>query len=191
MGIIVGITTTGAGVGRGVTIRTIVIGISRSRTASRAPDAKLPFAKAIAQTSTATACSASDKRTAGRSNGVDAGVTAPTAYAIARGATFSRHRLVATAASATPERNARTVGQATEIVLYQAEWCPYCVRVRKKMTDLLLDYKLVNVPHEKSERREVIAVSGQSGIPVMVDGDVVLDDDDDIIPYLEKKFGKK
>ncbi len=83
------------------------------------------------------------------------------------------------------------MGQATEIVLYQAEWCPYCVRVRKKMTDLLLDYKLVNVPHEKSERREVIAVSGQSGIPVMVDGDVVLDDDDDIIPYLEKKFGKK
>jgi hypothetical protein len=24
---------------------------------------------------------------------------------------------------------------------------------------------------------------------VMVDGDVVLDDDDDIIPYLEKKYG--
>ncbi len=80
------------------------------------------------------------------------------------------------------------MGLATEIVLYQAEWCPYCVRVRKKMTDLLLDYKIVNVPHEKSERTEVLAASGQTSIPVLVDGDVVLDDDDDIIPYLEKKY---
>jgi glutathione S-transferase len=33
-------------------------------------------------------------------------------------------------------------------------------------------------------------VSGQTSIPVLVDGDVVLDDDDDIIPYLEEKYGK-
>jgi glutathione S-transferase len=32
-------------------------------------------------------------------------------------------------------------------------------------------------------------VSGQTSIPVLVDGDVVLDDDDLIIPYLEKKYG--
>jgi len=31
--------------------------------------------------------------------------------------------------------------------------------------------------------------SGQTSIPVLVDGDVVLDDDDDIIPYLDKKYG--
>ncbi len=81
------------------------------------------------------------------------------------------------------------MGKATEMVLYQAEWCPYCARVRKKMTDLLLDYKTVNVPHAHSERGEVQAVSGQTGIPVLVDGDVILDDDDDIIPYLEKTYG--
>lgn len=80
---------------------------------------------------------------------------------------------------------------ATDIVLYQAEWCPYCARVRAKMTDLLLDYKTVNVPRDHAEREIVNQVSGQTGIPVMVDGDVVLDDDDEIIPYLEKKFGKK
>jgi glutathione S-transferase len=58
------------------------------------------------------------------------------------------------------------------------------------MTDLLLDYKIVNVPHSHAQRGIVKEVSGQTSIPVMVDGEVVLDDDDDIIPYLEQKYGK-
>lgn len=81
------------------------------------------------------------------------------------------------------------MGKPTDIVLYQAEWCPYCARVRQKMTDLLLDYKTVNVPRAHSERAVVKAVSGQTSIPVMVDGEVVLDDDDDIVPYLIKTYG--
>jgi len=83
------------------------------------------------------------------------------------------------------------MGRPTEIVLYQAEWCPYCARVRSKLTDLLLDHKVVNVPRSHAERGEVRDVSGQTGIPVLVDGEVVLDDDDDIIPYLEKTYGKQ
>lgn len=59
------------------------------------------------------------------------------------------------------------------------------------MTDLLLDYKTVNVPRDHAKRTIVKEVSGQTGIPVMVDGDTVLDDDDTIIAYLEKKYGKK
>ncbi|MDQ2679674.1 MAG: glutathione S-transferase N-terminal domain-containing protein [Candidatus Eremiobacteraeota bacterium] len=78
---------------------------------------------------------------------------------------------------------------ATDIVLYQAEWCPYCARVRDVMTDLLLDYKVINVPRDHGQREIVKKVSGQTGIPVMVDGDTVLDDDDTIIPYLKKKYG--
>ncbi|MBV8246323.1 MAG: glutaredoxin [Candidatus Eremiobacteraeota bacterium] len=74
------------------------------------------------------------------------------------------------------------------MVLYQAEWCPYCARVRAKMTDLLLDYKVVNVPRSHDERGIVKDVSGQTGIPVLVDGDVVLDDDDKIVDYLDQKF---
>ena len=79
----------------------------------------------------------------------------------------------------------------TGIVLYQAEWCPYCARVRAKLTDLLLDYKVINVPRDHASREIVKQVSGQTGIPVMVDGDTTLDDDDTIIPYLEKKYGQK
>ena len=80
------------------------------------------------------------------------------------------------------------MGRKTDIVLYQAEWCPYCARVRSKLTDLLLDYQTVNVPHAHAERTIVKEVSGRTGIPVLVDGDVVLDDDDTIIPYLEQKY---
>ncbi len=80
----------------------------------------------------------------------------------------------------------------TDIVLYQAEWCPYCARVRSKMTDLLLAYKVVNVPRDRGLRTAVAEVSGQTGIPVMVDGDVVIaDDDDKIVAYLEKTYGQR
>jgi glutaredoxin 3 len=82
------------------------------------------------------------------------------------------------------------MGRPSGIVLYQAEWCPYCARVRAKLTDLQLDYKNVNVPRSHAERDEVKAVSGQTSIPVLVDGDTVLDDDDDIIPYLDKKYAR-
>lgn len=82
------------------------------------------------------------------------------------------------------------MGRPTDLVLYQAEWCPYCARVRSKLTELLLDYQNVNVPRAHAARNEVEAVSGQTSIPVLVDGEVVLDDDDDIIPYLEKNYAK-
>ncbi len=83
------------------------------------------------------------------------------------------------------------MGRPTEIVLYQAEWCPYCARVRAKLTDLLLDYTCVNVGRSHADRGEVMAVSGQTSIPTMVDGDVTLDDDDDILPYLERTYGSR
>ena len=80
----------------------------------------------------------------------------------------------------------------TSIVLYQAEWCPYCARVRAAMTDLLLDYKVVNVPRDHGERTIVKELFGATGIPSMIDGDVkIADDDDAIIAYLEKTYRSK
>jgi len=80
----------------------------------------------------------------------------------------------------------------TNIVLYQAEWCPYCARVRSKLTDMLLDYKTVNVPSEHAQRTNVRELFGVTGIPSMTDGDVkIADDDDAILAYLEKTYWKK
>ncbi|MBV8491539.1 MAG: glutathione S-transferase N-terminal domain-containing protein [Candidatus Eremiobacteraeota bacterium] len=80
----------------------------------------------------------------------------------------------------------------TDIVLYQAEWCGYCAKVRAAMTDLLLDYKVVNVPEDHAQRTNVKALFGVTGIPSMTDGDVkIADDDHAIIDYLEKKYAAK
>ena len=75
--------------------------------------------------------------------------------------------------------------------LYQAEWCPYCARVRSRMTDLVITYININVPRAKPERKELMEISGQTGIPTLVteEGKVIADDDDAIIAYLNEHYG--
>jgi len=75
--------------------------------------------------------------------------------------------------------------------LYQAEWCPYCARVRSKMTDLGITYINVNVPRSKPDRKELLEVSGQTGIPTLVteEGQIIADDDNAIIEHLEEHYG--
>jgi glutaredoxin 3 len=78
----------------------------------------------------------------------------------------------------------------TDIVLYQAEWCPYCARVRSVLTDLLLDYKIVNVPRDHAQRAALKQIFGTTGIPSMTDGEnKIADDDDAIIAYVRRKYG--
>ncbi len=74
--------------------------------------------------------------------------------------------------------------------LYQAEWCSYCHRVRMKLTDLGITYITVNVPGEKAMREDLFRIAGQRGIPTLVDGEVIIPDDDEaIIAYLEDLHG--
>jgi len=79
----------------------------------------------------------------------------------------------------------------TTIVLYQTDWCPYCQRVREALARLDLQYRTVNVPDEHANRTELGAIFGKTGVPSMTDAGVkIADDDDAIIAYLEKKYGK-
>lgn len=75
------------------------------------------------------------------------------------------------------------------MTLYQFESCPYCKIVREKLSELQITYINVNVPRDKSKRHEVVQVSGQPSVPVLVDGDTVLDDEEKILPYLQEKYG--
>ena len=74
--------------------------------------------------------------------------------------------------------------------LYQFESCPYCKMVRERLSELQISYINVNVPRDKSRRQEVEQISGQRSVPVLVDGDTVLDDEEKILPYLDKKYAK-
>lgn len=75
------------------------------------------------------------------------------------------------------------------MILYDLDRCPYCVMVRDKLAELNVPYEKISVPANRADRHEVYRVSGQWTVPVLVDGEVMLDDEEKILPYLEQKFG--
>ncbi|UIP01138.1 glutathione S-transferase N-terminal domain-containing protein [Halobaculum sp. CBA1158] len=78
------------------------------------------------------------------------------------------------------------------LVLYELEGCPYCAKVKNKLAELGLEYDSVMVPQSHDERTEVEEVSGQTGVPVLVDEEHGVDgmpESDDIVEYLEETYG--
>lgn len=78
------------------------------------------------------------------------------------------------------------------LTLYELEGCPYCAKVTDKIAALGLEYDSVMVPRSHSERTEVEEISGQTGVPVLVDEDHGVEgmsESDDIVDYLEQTYG--
>jgi glutathione S-transferase len=79
-----------------------------------------------------------------------------------------------------------------DLELYELPGCPYCAKVKTKLDELGLEYTPHEVPSSHSERTEVKAVSGQTGVPVLVDntnGIEGMPESDDIVAYLEETYG--
>jgi len=77
------------------------------------------------------------------------------------------------------------------ITLYELPGCPYCAKVIDKLEELGLEYDTIEVPSAHAERTEVEAVSGQTGVPVIVDeahGVDGMPESDDIVAYLERTY---
>jgi glutaredoxin 3 len=72
--------------------------------------------------------------------------------------------------------------------LYNIDGCGYCAMVREVLANLQIEYKKIDVPWPHHLRKEVHEVSGQTTVPVLVDGDVVLDDEYEIIDHLKKTY---
>jgi glutathione S-transferase len=75
--------------------------------------------------------------------------------------------------------------------LYRLPGCPYCAKVESTLEDLDLDYKSHTVLPFRFLRFEVKSVSGQSGVPVLVDpehGVEGMAESDDIVTYLEDTY---
>ncbi len=80
----------------------------------------------------------------------------------------------------------------TNLTLYELEGCPYCAKVKEKLAELDLEYDSVMVPRSHGERTEVKAISGQTGVPVLVDEEQGIEgmaESDDIVEYLEETYG--
>lgn len=79
-----------------------------------------------------------------------------------------------------------------DLQLYELPGCPYCAKVKDALAELDLEYESIEVPRSHGERTEVEAVSGQTGVPVLVDeanGIDGMSESDDIVAYLEKTYG--
>ncbi len=76
-----------------------------------------------------------------------------------------------------------------KMTLYSFDGCPYCQVVRRRMNDLGLTYTVVTVPAERAKRTAVFKASGQYLVPTLVTDSVTLCDENEIIDYLEKKYG--
>lgn len=75
--------------------------------------------------------------------------------------------------------------------LYQFEECEYSTQVRLKMSEWEIDYILRNVSQNKSKRQRLKKISGQSGVPALIDSSrnvVIAGDDQKIIAYLRKHY---
>jgi len=82
--------------------------------------------------------------------------------------------------------------QNPDLALYELQSCPYCAKVRRALDDLNLDYESRSVPSARRNREEVREVSGQSGVPVLVDrtnGVEGMPESDDIVAYLYEEYG--
>ncbi|MFC5365376.1 glutaredoxin family protein [Salinirubrum litoreum] len=80
----------------------------------------------------------------------------------------------------------------SNLILYELEGCPYCAKVKNKLADLGLEYESRTVPRSHSERTEVEEISGQTGVPVLIDeehGVEGMPESDDIVEYLDETYG--
>jgi glutaredoxin 3 len=72
--------------------------------------------------------------------------------------------------------------------LYQAEWCPFSHRIRAKLTELGVDYEVINVSASSKHREELEEIAGTKAIPVLVDGERVISDSEEAISYLDQMY---
>ena len=76
--------------------------------------------------------------------------------------------------------------------LYQFESCPYCRRVRDKLSELEIDYICRNVQYGTPKWEEFIKLNPNEQVPYLVDPEkrVAMDESDRIIAYIEKEYAK-
>lgn len=74
------------------------------------------------------------------------------------------------------------------LTLYSLDGCPYCEKVHDALDAAGIDYETEWVEAMHSERNEVKRVSGQRGVPVLVDDEhgVTMAESEKILQYIER-----
>ena len=76
------------------------------------------------------------------------------------------------------------------VTLYQLDGCPYCEKVADRLDELDIDYETIWTEAPHSQRDEVKRVSGQRGVPVIVDDDrgVTMAESEKILEFVEQNY---
>ena len=74
--------------------------------------------------------------------------------------------------------------------LYQLDGCPFCEKVADRLDELAIDYETIWVDAMHSDRNEVKEVSGQRGVPVLVDDEygVTMAESDRILEFIDATY---
>lgn len=77
----------------------------------------------------------------------------------------------------------------SELVLYRCRTptnvlCP-CGAVARRLGKLDIEYRTERVGYRRSDRPEIIELTGQNRVPVLIDGEEIVHDSKRIVQYLE------
>lgn len=81
-----------------------------------------------------------------------------------------------------------------EVVLYRCPTrtnvlCP-CGAAARRLKKLGVEYRTERVPYRRSDRPEIIELTGQKRVPVLVDGEEIVHDSKRIVQYLDFRYGE-
>ncbi len=87
------------------------------------------------------------------------------------------------------------MSETERLVLYRCRTptnylCP-CGAVARKLGKHGLDYRTERVPYSRKDRPEIVELTKQSRVPVLVDGDEVIHDSKRIREYIDWKAAKR
>lgn len=80
------------------------------------------------------------------------------------------------------------------VVLYRCRTptnllCP-CGAVERRLSKLGIEHATERLPYRRADRAEILELTGQDRVPVLVDGDEVIHDSKRILEYLEHAHGE-
>ena len=81
------------------------------------------------------------------------------------------------------------------MILYRCRmrtnWLCRCGTVARRLKKEGLDFEEVRVAQRRSQRLEIIELTGQSWVPVLVDGEEVVTDSHRILEYVSSRGGSR
>ncbi|WP_313739522.1 glutathione S-transferase N-terminal domain-containing protein [Pseudomonas sp.] len=93
-----------------------------------------------------------------------------------------------------PAAQAQVEEQARDLALYQFHACPFCVKTRRALHRLNVPVTLRDAKHDPQHRQALLEGGGRIKVPCLriEEGNEVrwMYESNDIIAYLERRFGK-